>query len=73
LKKNKEVKSMTKRSKKDSNGPTRVRPESMQRMLDETNATRVPQKGVRILVYPNPKGRPQKPKSPEKDSTRDEV
>jgi len=69
----KEVKSMSKHSEKDSSGPTRVMPESMQRMLKETGATRVPRKGVQIVVYPNPKGRPQKPKSPEKDSTRDEA
>ena len=64
---------MPKHSKKDSSGPTRVRPESVQRLIDETGATEVPMKGVRMMVYPNPKGRPQKPKSPEKDSTRDEA
>jgi hypothetical protein len=70
----KEGKIMSKHSKKDSSGPTRVRPESMQRMLDEHGATEAPPlKGVRMLVYPNPKGRPQKPKSPEKDSTQEEA
>ena len=70
----KEGKIMSKHLKKDSSGPTRVRPESVQRLLDETGATEAPpEKGVRILIYPNPKGRPQKPKSPEKDSTRDEA